>query len=50
MASKAAEREINNREEAASAFVVEKALKTRSIPPLDVIIFKRDGEKVRESV
>ena len=44
MAVKEAERERKKREEAAGAFVVEKALKRRSAPDLDVSICKKEGE------
>ena len=50
VAAKATERERKKRKEAAGAFAVEKALKRRSSPDLDMSICKKDGEHDEESV
>ena len=50
VAAKAAERERKKREEAAGAFVVERALKRRSSPDLDDSNCKKNGEDDEEVV
>ena len=50
VAVKAAERERKKREDTSGAFVMEKALKRRSVPDLDVSICKKDGEHDEERV